>query len=262
MSTNNHTSLTSASTAAKDTNVIQSKTKVQLERRHQLIDLNKEYINFEIVFECRSLDATREFEILVINQEQLNTIDLTNLEMKKAKGFISGNIVADEDRYQNYFLVLRSVTEDPHDIDLEITIKPIPPNPEKVNPVEVPVSPAEAAGVVASKEKEGGLKTKVVSFFRQHKKEILIGVLIVVVIMGYLWYQHHLRSKKGGSEEKGDKDMDLNSVHGSEKSAKSEKEVMGDDADSIVSNRDGGIGDKLSEILKRKQQNNKTVELT
>jgi len=249
MSTNNHTSLTSASTAAKDTNVIQSKTKVQLERRHQLIDLNKEYINFEIVFECRSLDATREFEILVINQEQLNTIDLTNLEMKKAKGFISGNIVADEDRYQNYFLVLRSVTEDPHDIDLEITIKPIPPNPEKVNPVEVPVSPAEAAGVVASKEKEGGLKTKVVSFFRQHKKEILIGVLIVVVIMGYLWYQHHLRSKKGGSEEEGGEDMELNSVHGSVKSVKSAK-VVADDADSIVSD---GRGDKLSEILKRKQ---------
>lgn len=249
MSTNNHTSLTSASTAAKDTNVIQSKTKVQLERRHQLIDLNKEYINFEIVFECRSLDATREFEILVINQEQLNTIDLTNLEMKKAKGFISGNIVADEDRYQNYFLVLRSVTEDPHDIDLEITIKPIPPNPEKVNPVEVPVSPAEAAGVVASKEKEGGLKTKVVSFFRQHKKEILIGVLIVVVIMGYLWYQHHLRSKKGGSEEEGGEDMELNSVHGSVKSVKSAK-VVADDADSIVSD---GRGDKLSEILKRQQ---------
>ena len=67
---------------------------------------------------------------LVGLQEQLNTIDLTNLTMKRTKGgYISGNIVADEDKYQNYFLILRSSTDEPVEVDLEIKIKQIEPKP-------------------------------------------------------------------------------------------------------------------------------------
>lgn len=103
-----------------------SKTRLTLEKRHQLIDLNKEYVNFDITFECRAVDATKDFEIIVVNQEQLNTIDLTNLTMKLTKnGYISGNIIADEDKYQNYFLILRAPTEEPIEVDLEIRIKQI-----------------------------------------------------------------------------------------------------------------------------------------
>ena len=103
-----------------------NKTRLTLEKRHQLIDLNKEYVNFDITFECRAVDATKDFEIIVVNQEQLNTIDLTNLTMKLTKnGYISGNIIADEDKYQNYFLILRAPTEEPIEVDLEIRIKQI-----------------------------------------------------------------------------------------------------------------------------------------
>lgn len=103
-----------------------NKSRLTLETRHQLIDLNKEYVNFDITFECRAVDASRDFEVIVVNQEQLNTIDLTNLTMKMTKnGYISGNIIADEDKYQNYFLILRSPTEEPIDVDLEIRIKQI-----------------------------------------------------------------------------------------------------------------------------------------
>jgi len=105
---------------------ISNKSRLTLERRHQLIDLNKEYVNFDITFECRAIDATKDFEIIVVNQEQLNTIDLSNLTMKMTKnGYISGNIIADEDKYQNYFLILRSPTDEPIEVDLEIKIKQI-----------------------------------------------------------------------------------------------------------------------------------------
>jgi hypothetical protein len=112
-----------------------NRTRLILEKRHQLIDLNKEFINFDIMFECKSVDATKDFEIIVVNQEQLNTIDLTNLTMKRTKGgYISGNIVADEDKYQNYFLILRSATEEPVEVDLEIKIKQIEPKPQQPPP--------------------------------------------------------------------------------------------------------------------------------
>lgn len=107
---------------------INNKSRLTLERRHQLIDLNKEYVNFDITFECKAVDASKDFEIIVVNQEQLNTIDLTNLTMKMTKnGYISGNIIADEDRYQNYFLILRSATDEQVDVDLDIKIRQIEP---------------------------------------------------------------------------------------------------------------------------------------
>ena len=107
---------------------VHTKSRLVLERRHQLIDLNKEYINFDINFECRSVDASKDFEMLVINQEQLNTIDLSNLAMKKTRsGYISGNIVADENRYQNHFLVVRAIDDQPIEVDLDIWVKTIPP---------------------------------------------------------------------------------------------------------------------------------------
>lgn len=111
---------------------LSNRSRLTLEKRHQLIDLNKEYVNFDIMFECRAVDATKDFEIIVVNQEQLNTIDLTNLTMKRTKGgYISGNIVADEDKYQNYFLILRSATDEPVDVDLDIKIKQIESKPQE-----------------------------------------------------------------------------------------------------------------------------------
>jgi hypothetical protein len=113
-------------------------TRITLEKRHQLIDLNKEYVNFEIFFECKALDGTKDFEMLVINQDQLDSVDLANLAMKRTRGgYISGNIVADEDKYQNYFLVIRAPEEnDPMEVDLTISIRPIPPNKDKLRSVE------------------------------------------------------------------------------------------------------------------------------
>jgi hypothetical protein len=173
--------------------VIRNKTRLTLERRHQLIDLNKDYVNFEIFFECRSADATKDFEMLVINQEQLNTVDLANLVLKKTRGgYISGNIVADEDRYQNYFLVIRSLGEDQTvDVELDINIKPteaakrpeLPPAP----PVEQPLPPLPIA-----EECSGGDKKTWSEYFKKNYLIILFVVILVGVTAYYVYTRYYV----------------------------------------------------------------------
>lgn len=166
------------------------RTRLTLEKRHQLIDLNKEYVNFDIAFECRAVDATKDFEIIVATQEQLNTIDLTNLTMKRTKGgYISGNIIADEDKYQNYFLIVRSATDEPIEVDLDIRIKPIEPRPQQQPPqptsTEVPMPPPPFEMSIANDDLVCGGVDK--------KNNKLIWLVIVVVIVaaaagGYYYY--------------------------------------------------------------------------
>jgi hypothetical protein len=178
--------------ATEDDGVIRSKTKLSLERRHQLIDLNKEYVNFEIFFECRAVDASKDFEMLVINQEQLNTVDLSNLAMKKTRGgYISGNIVADEDKYQNYFLVIRSLSEEEKvEVDLDIRIKPtearsLPPPSSEETPLELPPVPAPTE--VQSTTSSCGTW---VGFFKKNYMMILF-VVILLGVTGYFVYQRY-----------------------------------------------------------------------
>ena len=176
--------------------VIRNKTRLTLERRHQLIDLNKEYVNFEIFFECRSADATKDFEMLVINQEQLNTVDLANLVLKKTRGgYISGNIVADEDRYQNYFLVIRSLGEDQTvDVELDINIKPIEAvkRPELPPPVEQPLPPLPIA-----EECSGGDKKTWSEYFKKNYLIILFVVILVGVTAYYVYTRYYVPSVPG-----------------------------------------------------------------
>ena len=175
-----------------------SKTRLTLEKRHQLIDLNKEYVNFDITFECRAVDATKDFEIIVVNQEQLNTIDLTNLTMKLTKnGYISGNIIADEDKYQNYFLILRAPTDEPIEVDLEIRIKqieakqqaempqfpqsqPMAPPPLADHPpfIDDPMLPCQSSQPVQ----------------RTHLIFMVVGLLIIGGAIGYYFWKNSKKS--------------------------------------------------------------------
>jgi len=160
-----------------------------------LIDLNKEYINFDINFECRSCDASKDFEMLVINQEQLNTIDLTNLTMKKTRsGYISGNIVADENKYQNYFLVIRALDEQPLEIDLDISLKPIPPKegfdaPAPVAPIQEDFS---SSSIAVSPTADTSFCKKIVS-----SPFYFVCVVLVLVALGVGIY-YYMKHKKNG----------------------------------------------------------------
>jgi hypothetical protein len=228
-----------------DTPEIRTKTRLVLEKRHQLIDLNKEYVNFEIFFECRSADATKDFEMIVINQEQLNTIDLTNLVMKKTKGgYISGNIIADEDKYQNYFLVIRAVQEDdPHDVDLDITLKPIPPNTEKMNtPPSPPALPIQPQPIPATPiDNKKGCESKTTMY-------ILIAVLavIVLIILGYILYTRTYCTTAG---KEGARELDNQDVFSDTSSSSSDVSKISDTKSKDSGSRGSGI---LANLIKNK----------
>ena len=92
----------------------------------QLIDLNKDKINFELDFQVESLNGIH-FDALVVTQEMLDSE--TQLVYQKAEGFISGKIISDKNIYQNYFLLLKS--NEPVECKVSISIKEIPPNIEE-----------------------------------------------------------------------------------------------------------------------------------
>jgi len=101
--------------------------------RPQLIDLNGDLLNFRVEFQAISVDPSSTFDAVVLTQEQLDSVsDWKTLEMKVAKGKIGGSITADTDKYQNYFLILRSsLREDaegekgqlPVEVEVEVSIQ-------------------------------------------------------------------------------------------------------------------------------------------
>jgi hypothetical protein len=90
----------------------------------QLIDLNGESTNFELSFTIKCKDDT-PFQILVVDQTTLD--NSTELDYKDARKVISGNIIADKNIYQNYYLILRS--EVPCVVDVELNKKELPLTP-------------------------------------------------------------------------------------------------------------------------------------
>jgi hypothetical protein len=103
--------------------------KYRVTTRHQLIDLNKENTNFKLQFECYS-DPNDQFQVCVTDQGELDTKDLSTLPFKDSvNGSVSGNIVADTNTYQNYFIVLRSDKE--CDVMVVIDLEPMALVPEE-----------------------------------------------------------------------------------------------------------------------------------
>lgn len=94
----------------------------QLTKRHKLIDLNGENVNFKLEFIVQALNNNDRFKAIVLTQEQLDSVDLNKIEMKSAEGKISGNITANNNKYQNYFLVLKKHEDDENDNELPVEI--------------------------------------------------------------------------------------------------------------------------------------------
>ena len=104
-----------------------SETKsLTLTKGKQLVDLNGRLTNFDLTFQAKSLDNS-PFDAVVVDQSTLDNNN--NLEFKRATGTISGNIVSDNNVYQNYFLCLKS--ENPCQIEVLIDKKEIQPRPQQ-----------------------------------------------------------------------------------------------------------------------------------
>lgn len=82
--------------------------KLKIGKRHQLIDLNKDNTNFRLHFECISNPPDQSYQLCVASQSDLDEMEISNLPYKDVIGTMSGNIVADKNKYENYFVVLRA----------------------------------------------------------------------------------------------------------------------------------------------------------
>lgn len=153
----------------------------------QLIDLNKDKVNFELEFFVEAEEA-KPFEALVVTQEMIDSE--TPLNYQKADGIISGKIVADKNIYQNYFLLLKSA--EPVECKVVINIKDIDPAPiqQAPKPVASP-SPQQQQRPVQNRNpttKKGSSRSmKDVKSWFTGKNLMFFGV-VVLAIGFFFWY--------------------------------------------------------------------------
>jgi hypothetical protein len=87
-----------------------------------LIDLNGDSTNFDINFKARG-ESGKIFEALVVDQKTLDGPE-PMVYKKVDQGQITANIISDNNIYQNFFLVLKSV--EPCSVEVVLTKKLIP----------------------------------------------------------------------------------------------------------------------------------------
>ena len=151
----------------------------------QLIDLNGDSTNFDISFKVTCQDDT-PYNLLVVDQ---TTLDNTpELKYKEARKSISGNIVADKNVYQNYFLILKSET--PCVVDVELTKKVLPKTPSG------PIGPGSIAGPGSMTPSSIPNRTVTSSPSSIPWKKIGLIALVAVIGLGVLWWLY----KRNGQE--------------------------------------------------------------
>jgi len=164
-----------------------SKTQIYpLTKRPQLIDLNGENVNFKLDFQVKAINPEHEFQAIVLTQEQLDSTDINKLEMKQAKGVISGNIVANNNKYQNYFLVLKKTDNTPEfNVQVDIVLEPVEPVIEK--PTEFTPAPqnAEKVGIIEQAIVEQSAPKP---FYR--KPWFAVFVILVALCLGFFLYNY------------------------------------------------------------------------
>jgi len=111
----------------------------------QLIDLNQDSKNFKLTFKCKAHAPSDEYSILVLNQSQLDTQDANQLPFKVVKGQITGDITADNDIYQNYFMVIKSDRK----CKVDVTI-----NKTEIEPKKPPIPPTYSPPPPKKKKKK------------------------------------------------------------------------------------------------------------
>ena len=166
---------------------------LELTNRHQLIDLNKEKVNFKVTFNVLSEPVGQEFEAIVMNQNDLNNYSkLQDIQMKIAPGKIGGTIVADNNTYQNYFLILKSHQDDKVvKVNLNYEIEDVAP---QTTPSEVSKEVYEEQTVPESNE--------VLSKFSNETpiyRRIWFWIIFAIgaAVLGYLCYDY-IKNRRDG----------------------------------------------------------------
>lgn len=157
----------------------------------QLIDLNKDKVNFELDFHVQSI-TNDPFDALVVTQEMLDSE--TPLEYQKANGVISGKIVSDQNVYSNYFLLLKA--DNPTDCVVTINIHDIQPASASNNN-ENNYEPLSSSLTHSPHPRKPILKQSK-SKFKLNLKNILlyVGIALIAGVAIFLVVKAFLKSKE------------------------------------------------------------------
>lgn len=172
----------------------QTVQKYVLGPRHQFIDLNKELINFKLDFQVVASDPLKEFEVLVVEQKQLDSMDIKNLQMKKIKGKIGGSIQANKNEYKNYFLVVKSSDNENLEADVIVNLDELEPSPE-------PPAEAQPAPTIAQTATQPTTTQPIVKI--PFYKQTWFYVFLIGIVMGGVLYWY-LYIRKGAAPEPAD----------------------------------------------------------
>jgi hypothetical protein len=163
-----------------------SKEKVfyQLNDRHQLIDLNQKLVNFKLEFKVESEPVGQEFHTIVMNQDQIDEYEkLDQIEMKLAPGKIGGTIVADNNKYQNYFLILRSSKGKPVGVNVYTSIQEIEP--------KITVEPSPQPSIHETQETSEAQASDTLEQIPMYKKPwFWLVIIVAIAVLGYLCYDY------------------------------------------------------------------------
>jgi hypothetical protein len=150
----------------------------------QLIDLNKDIVNFNLNFKTECENPEQVYQLVVVDQITLDNGE--PLSFKTAKGSLSGNIVSDKDMYKNYLLVLKSENE--CKIKVEIDCKPI----IKEQPKEELITPNFNSNFNSNSNSNSNFNFNS-NFFSKifYKYKIRIIVIVIVIVCISLLYKKY-----------------------------------------------------------------------
>lgn len=170
----------------------QTVQKYVLTPRHQFIDLNKELINFKLDFQVVASNPSMEFEVLVVEQKQLDSMDIKNLQMKKVKGKIGGSIQANKNEYKNYFLVVKSFGSENLEAEVIVNLEEIDALPQPPVEAQTPPPQPNISQAVAQTTTPQVIK---IPFYKQTWFYILlVGIIVGAALYWYLYI------RKGATE--------------------------------------------------------------
>lgn len=155
-----------------------TETKIyNINKMKQLIDLNKNIVNFDLTFKTECDNPNQEYYLIVVDQETLDND--SPLDYKIAKGSLSGTIISDKGIYQNYLLILKS--DNDCKIKVDIDLKPI--QIAEITPTE------NIVPLVYPPTLEHTNKIKLYSFLYNNYKFMIIGFIIIVLCV-YVYRQY------------------------------------------------------------------------
>lgn len=86
-----------------------------------LIDLNHDMINFKVQF---SLTSESPFYAIIVNQDTLDNTESDTLEYRYVEDTLTGEVVADKNVYQNYYIILKA--DRPTNVQVELYTTRLP----------------------------------------------------------------------------------------------------------------------------------------